>query len=761
MPRRKSSNIVFSVGKHAKDKKPRPQEMSWSEFVEYMEDNITAGLGVSFKNTKSEDDYQERKSQQNYIAATYVDNRRNINNVDQRSLLFIDLDSVPAKLVDKVQDKLESLNIQYLGYSTPGDYSEFKDPDLRAVRFIIPVTDPIAADDIYETQCRFTAWLGIWETADQTAHQRSRIMYMPHREAEILNDPMEGKPFRVSRLAAFDWDPPPESGLTEWTPASLEMAEGKSAGVAEWAFENGLELMPSGRGWAVVCPNAGAHTGADGTDGSTAVLMPDNVHPEVRFQCQHDHCKELNRHQYLAFHMLGVPPMYSPQAHGVSRTQMRDIFGDAFHEDDLEEIRQAVSVAADRDLDDDECTEADLDDAPQILLSNKIPMIEGLINFRSPWELIGESNIGKTFYLLGMMACVAEGMPFAGQKTIRAHCFLIDGEGGESSAARKEALQKEYGADLEWLHIINLAQHEWDITSSAGQRRLIKHVRSIAGDDPVGLIGFDSLNQTMAFRDSTLKPFDENSAADMGLLVRGLKRISEETGGSPGVVHHPAKDKKGVRSARGSGALKGAVDYSFYLEQPDPEKFGQLNLYHEKARNSIKQSPRGFILKTTKGDNDGRDDALTERLQSRTEAPDFSALLGDLKPKPLSTGVRGETLFLVPVALEPFPDPNARALQDSKPSKEREVKLSKAQEKVLQALEELTSEDPDAEGFSKNKVCVKAGKGSGTMAAFSELIAMGLIVDAGGGQSWKIPILVSDTADAAPPDHTASEADLE
>ena len=758
--RETNNDLLFSLGRHKTDKRPRSQNMSWPDFVELLEDNVTAGFGVSFAGCKSEEDYAERKSRQQYIAAVYADNRRNVNNVESRSLLYIDLDHATDKDLRQLRKTLQDRDIKYIGYTTPGDRSKFKDPDLRAVRIFVPVARPIPADQIYDVQCRFTHWLGIWDKADATAHQRSRIMYLPHQEAEFFGDPDAGRLFRVSKIASYDWEPPAESGNTEWTPATLELAEGNSAGVAEWAFEYGLELMPSGRGWAVCCPNHMNHTGNDGTDGSTAVLMPDDVHPEVRFQCQHDHCRELNRHQHLAFHMLGVPAMYSPQAHGVSRTQMRDIFGDALHADDLEEIRQTVGKEADREYVDEPCDESDLDDAPAHMFTNKIPLVDGLINFSSPWSLIGESNIGKSFLTLGLMACVSAGLPFAGQKTVKAHCFYFDAEGGESTEERKKALEMKYGVSLPWLHIINLASVAWDLTSSVGQRRMIKHVREIAGNEPVGLLAFDSLNQTVAYRDPESRPFDENSASDMGEVVKALKRLATETGGSPGVIHHPAKDSKGKRSARGSNALQGALDYCFFVDQPDPEKHGHLNFYQEKARNGRKQSPRGFLLKTVKVPGQEKDTDLISRLQSDLPAPDFTADLGEFKPKPFTTGERGETLYLIPVALEPFPDPSQR-VAEKKVKSRPELALTKPQAKVLMAMEELSEEDPESDGFSKNKVCVKAGKGAGTLAAFGELTSMGLIIAAdSSGMAWKLPEGINDTGDRTNGDNPATEEDL-
>ncbi|MCR3282460.1 helicase RepA family protein, partial [Salmonella enterica subsp. enterica serovar Mbandaka] len=210
-------------------------------------------------------------------------------------------------------------------------------------------------------------------------------------------------------------------------------------------------------------------------------------------------------------------------------------------------------------------------------------------------------------------------------KVIKSHSFYFDAEGGSTTIDRKQALQKTYGDDLDWLHIIDLQSEGWDITSKAGQRAIIRHIRTTAGTDPVGLVAFDSLNQSVALSD---KPFDENSSSDMGTVASALKAIADETGACAGVVHHPAKSEKGARRiGRGSGALHGAVDFVYFIEQPDESEPLRLNFYMEKARGNTKQLPRGFLLAKCKIEvAQGHTDAILA-LQSDREAPDFSAFL--------------------------------------------------------------------------------------------------------------------------------------
>ena len=761
MSAEKTKLLSLSLGRRAKDNRPRAYEMSWREFVETLEDNIEHELGVSFSGSEDEEEYTERKSRQGFVAAAYNGNRRHLDAVDERSLIFLDLDQVPNSTFRRTKRALNDLGVKWVCYTTPGDGHALKQAGSRSVRFFIPTRRPMSADEIFSTQCKFAHMLGLWEDGDQTAHQRSRIMYLPHAES-VLEVQHDGRYFNASTLDDYEWEPPSEQGSTEWTPEQLSAAGGKAAGVSEWAFETGLEMVSSGRGWAVCCPNAANHSHDDGTDGSTAVLLPDAVHPEVRFQCQHEHCQELNRHQYLAFHMLGVPSPYCPAPHGVSRTQMRDIFGESMHADDLEEFRTAVSRAVDS-YDEEGCTDADLMNEPSALFTKNVPIIDGFLNFRSTWYAAGESNIGKSFFVLGAMAAVAAGIPFAGQKVIKSHCFYLDAEGGESSHLRKQALQIKYQDDLDWLHIVDLSVLGWDISTKTGKRRVTDYIRTIAREDPVGMIAFDSLNQTMALRSSDLRPFDENSAADMGEVVRALKEISIATGGSAGVVHHPAKGGGASRSARGSGALHGAVDSAFFIEQPDPESMGKINLYHEKSRNGVKQSPRGFLLRKCKVESEIKTEELTTAYQSEREAIDFGPDMDGAEPMPFTNSPRNETLYLVPVAVKPFE--LVKGKETAKKTKGPEG-LSKPQIAVMGALAFLAEENPHETGFSKSRILQAAGKGANTHNAFTELIEIGLICNArdadGNAQehSWCISTSIADSGEARDSPVSASIEDL-
>ncbi|MER3091560.1 AAA family ATPase [Salmonella enterica] len=763
-------NILFSIGNDAKSRRAKNYDMTWPEFIAEMMDYIDEpSLGVEFSGDETKEQYDRKKKQQNYIAAA-VDKVRSNDTVLGRSILFIDLDGVTTRQVRKVTRTLDEKGYAYFAHGTSSDRHALKGgADVRAVRFLIPTNRPMDADEIWHVQHSFLNWIGLdeMEGVDMTACQRARIMFVPPYGAEWWEG--KGKPVRVSQMLNNGYEPPSESGNTIWSEESLAAASENSQAIAGWAFEMGLEMMSSGRGWAVQCPNHMSHTdGRDGTEGDTAIMLPDSLHPEVRFVCQHAHCRNLNSHQHMMLQLVGVPNSYLPEAHNISKKQIAELFP-FMDEDEIEHVhRNQVEAAADG-LDAHICQDEDLMDEPCALFTKRDPIIDGLYNFKSTFELVGESNIGKSFFLLGQMACASAGIPFAGAKVIKSHSFYFDAEGGSTTLERKQALQKTYGDDLDWLHIIDLQSEGWDITSKAGQRAIIRHIRTTAGTDPVGLVAFDSLNQSVALSD---KPFDENSSSDMGAVASALKAIADETGACAGVVHHPTKSEKGARRiGRGSGALHGAVDFVYFIEQPDESEPLRLNFYMEKARGNTKQLPRGFLLAKCKIEvAQGHTDAILA-LQSDREAPDFSAFLEGQNVKPLDSQPRDETLVLIPVALAPFDSKAADAgRQAVKKTKQDGPVLRGTEQAVYAALEELQNERDDGQGFTPADVIKIVGKGGDRYKILKDLAKRkiiwygrdenGRLLNGENGTfvKYRIPTDINDLEDSQP---TSEEDDLE
>lgn len=249
----------------------------------------------------------------------------------------------------------------------------------------------------------------------------------------------------------------------------------------------------------------------------------------------------------------------------------------------------------------------------------------------------------------------------------------------------------------------------------------------MAGNDPVGLVAFDSLNQSVALSD---KPFDENSSSDMGTVASALKAIADETGACAGVVHHPAKSEKGTRRiGRGSGALHGAVDFVYFIEQPDESEPLRLNFYMEKARGSTKQLPRGFLLAKCKIEiSQGHADAILA-LQSDREPVDFSQYLEGMTVKPLDSQPRDETLVLIPVALAPFDSKAADAGRQAVKQTKDKPQLKGDESAVLAAIEELQAEDNRPQGYAISEIMkrIPGGGNQRRRACVKELADRGIL----------------------------------
>lgn len=360
------------------------------------------------------------------------------------------------------------------------------------------------------------------------------------------------------------------------------------------------------------------------------------------------------------------------------------------------------------------CTDADLMDEPK--LGKKDYLVDGYLNHASTCQAVGESNIGKSFAELGLMACIATGTDYMGWASRKAHCFYFDAEGGAETQNRFKALQQEFSrADdnekLDWLHIVDLDEHGFDILSDKGRSDVINYIMRKAGNDPVGLVMFDSMAQTVA---SSGVEFNENSADDMSKLGRALKIIAGTTGGCVGVVHHPKKSKDGSRTGRGSGSLRGAIDFERFYESAGE---GLLNVYHEKARGMQKRKPFGMKLVPVTV-------ASIEVKEKPASKPFSGNNYGIAQVLDKDTHEPNKTLFAVPLRMAPHP---VGEVGEKAQKRVRLVdqlhNLTKPEARILDAVQELTEASPDREGGFTIAEIVKIAGPKGTNRALCRNLA--------------------------------------
>nr|DAM60908.1 MAG TPA: replicative DNA helicase [Caudoviricetes sp.] len=353
--------------------------------------------------------------------------------------------------------------------------------------------------------------------------------------------------------------------------------------------------------------------------------------------------------------------------------------------------RESVSCSLD-DLEDDED-----DELPQPVKADFV--VEGYMPSDCIWDIVGESGTYKSFYTLGMMYLSAAGYRFAGADTQRCHHFYIDGEGGAATRTRIDALAAKYGAEgKDYVHVIDMGE--------VGKlKSLIKLMREIAGDGPIGMVAFDTLNQTLAL---TIDKFDENSSSTvigMGKVIAILKEVRDATKAAVGVVHHTPK---GGKKARGSGALYAGVDVELTIERATDR---QINVYHSKFKHGPQQKTVGMVLESVQFREapPPKEYRAVEFLGSTEE---YGTIVNLDLPEP------HKALVLMPWGFEPFKTDEEKEREEGltkegKTAVKEKVgqfeKLDSKEATVIYALGKLQEQGDDKRGFSMSTI-VKAAK---------------------------------------------------
>lgn len=185
-------------------------------------------------------------------------------------------------------------------------------------------------------------------------------------------------------------------------------------------------------------------------------------------------------------------------------------------------------------------------------------VVKGLLLAGSLFVVYGESNSGKTFFVLDLGLAIAAGTRWRGRNTKRGLVIYVAGEGAASVRARVAAYRiahPEVPAGLPFA-IVPQAVDFLDAQSVGALLSTIAAAQSECGEQ-AALIIVDTFARA-------LPGADENSAQDVGQAVAWADVIRTETGAAVGFVHHSGKDP--AKGARGSSALRAATDTEILIE---------------------------------------------------------------------------------------------------------------------------------------------------------------------------------------------------
>ena len=565
-------NIVFATLRNTFDKNPVAREMPLEQFVEYVCDTSKR---LSVDPSWSKEEYDAAKIKQKAIAP--VGGRRK-NAILEDSVVKFDFDHLNRTQYRDLTRKFKNAPFFNILHTTASHQHVCKNGDY-AFRVLVPARTPFNSNDAWMVQRAICAELEIDEALrDHCTEDGNRLIYLPHKESKITVT--EGRVIRAERYIKKA----EEMGLSKREVKTLAADEyGLNADIAHFCeAELGLDALSSGRGYEVPCPNEHLHTGK----GSTSIMLDGK---EVRFVCQHTNngaCTELNRRQHLALRMCGLPDELNVDKQPISINSIRAALPD-LPDEEIEELHRTENEEPVT------CTLEDLEEEDELPEPVKADfVVEGYMPSDCIWDIVGESGTYKSFYTLGMMYLSAAGYRFAGADTQRCHHFYIDGEGGAATRTRIDALAAKYGEEgKDYVHVIDMGE----ILATHGDKKipaLIRRMRETAGDEPIGMVAFDTLNQTLAL---TIDKFDENSsstAIGMGKVIAILKEVRDATKAAVGVVHHTPK---GGKKARGSGALYAGVDVELTIERATDR---QINVYHSKFKHGPQQKTVGMVLES-------------------------------------------------------------------------------------------------------------------------------------------------------------------
>lgn len=223
----------------------------------------------------------------------------------------------------------------------------------------------------------------------------------------------------------------------------------------------------------------------------------------------------------------------------------------------------------------------------------------------------GDSNSGKTFLAIDVAAAVALGGEWMGRRIEAGAVVYLAAESPASVRTRLRAYMQHYGVTVPSFAIVQSPVSLFDVgADTAAMIDLVRQVERELGRK-VELIVGDTLARMSAGA-------NENSGEDMGVVVRHIDRIRDETGAHFLLIHHSGKDA--AKGMRGWSGLRAAVDTE--IEVTADEATGLRSAEITKQRDLPGKGERiGFRLEIVEMGTGKWGQALTSCIVQSADAP--------------------------------------------------------------------------------------------------------------------------------------------
>ena len=232
-------------------------------------------------------------------------------------------------------------------------------------------------------------------------------------------------------------------------------------------------------------------------------------------------------------------------------------------------------------------------------------LIHGIMEQKSLGQMFGEPGSGKSFVAIDVACSISSGKDFHGRTVEDGPVIYVAGEGRRGVVRRINAWAIAHAIDLENmpLYVSRTAVGINNGNNLPDLKAEISHIAKQHGAP--ALIILDTLARN--FGDG-----DENDTRDMTRFIAEVDRINDEFECASLIVHHAGHGEKS--RARGSSALKGALDVEYKISKQDD----RIKMSCTKMKDDEEPDPLLFYLIPAEiGDDDKGNSIVSAVLEFR------------------------------------------------------------------------------------------------------------------------------------------------
>lgn len=185
-------------------------------------------------------------------------------------------------------------------------------------------------------------------------------------------------------------------------------------------------------------------------------------------------------------------------------------------------------------------------------------LIEDAIETPGTGMIFGPSGGGKSFFVLDMLFHIACGKKWLGKQVKQGPAFYVCGEGRHAIPRRLKAWETHHRTSIPYnSFMMSSARIDFSPESVRDMVAEIDYLVSVTG--PPAIIVVDTMARALP------GDADENSSKDVGSFIDECDRLQTKYNCVVLVVHHTGHSDGASKRARGSSAIKGAMDVEILI----------------------------------------------------------------------------------------------------------------------------------------------------------------------------------------------------